>query len=204
MKVTAGRVPNLLVKGAGRGAHRSQRGDGPARLHVIPHRWWPDLITAAIPEGGESVEFRGLGGPLRKGLIAASGADQRAALGSRPVRSWRIKRDRDYPRGQGGRVTVRLAGSRRNPALGGADAPSHRLFYAAMSPIAMFWPVVGDDQPLWLSEPPHPLRTPPPSRVCHVGNGRSSRICAASIPAGAGGIANRRRLARVDERGVGV
>ena len=177
VKVTAGRVPNLLVKGAGRGAHRSQRGDGPARLHVIPHRWWPDLITAAIPEGGESVEFRGLGGPLRKGLIAASGADQRAPL-------WVVGR---YDLGESSEiVTTREAkgvASRFDlPEAAGIQPwaarmrASHRLFYAAMSPIAMFWPVVGDDQPLWLSEPPHPLRTPPPSRVCHVGNGRSSRI----------------------------
>jgi hypothetical protein len=30
---------------------------------------------------------------------------------------------------------------------------SQRLFYATMSPIALFWPVIGDDQPLWRTEP---------------------------------------------------
>ncbi len=80
VKVTAARVPSLLVKGAGRETRGSARGERPARLHIIPQRWWPDLITAAIPEGRDSVEFWGLGGPLRKGLIAASGADQHAPL----------------------------------------------------------------------------------------------------------------------------
>lgn len=80
VKVAAGRAPSLLVKGAGRSIPRSARGESPARLHLIPHRWWPDLITAAIAEGRDSVEFQGLGGPLRKGLIAASGADRHAPL----------------------------------------------------------------------------------------------------------------------------
>jgi hypothetical protein len=48
------------------------REPAPARLYLIPHRWWPALATAVVPPGRSSVEFRGIGGPLRKGLIAAS------------------------------------------------------------------------------------------------------------------------------------
>ncbi len=205
VKVTAARVPSLLVKGAGRGTRRSARGERPARLHIIPQRWWPDLITAAIPEGRDSVEFWGLGGPLRKGLIAASGADQHAPL-------WVVGRyDLDestetvISRGAKGIASrfdlPEAAGIQPWPARMRA---SHRLFYAAMSPIAMFWPVVGDDQPLWLTEPAHPLRTPPPSKICHGGNEHGSRFCAAPVSAGAGGVAYRGRLAGVDERCVGV
>ncbi len=205
VKITAGRVPSLLVKGASRGALRSVRGEGQARLHIIPHRWWPDLITAVMPDGRDSVEFRGLGGPLRKGLIAASGADERAPL-------WVVGR---YDLDESSEIVITrgakgIASRFDLPEAAGIEPwsprmrASHRLFYAAMSPVALFWPVVGDDQPLWLTEPAHPLRTPPPSKVCHVGNQHNSRLCAASIPAGAGRVANRRRLAGVDERGIGV
>jgi hypothetical protein len=197
VKVTAGRAPSLLIKGAARAALRSARGAGATRLHVIPHRWWPDLITAAIPAGREPVEFSGLGGPLRKGLIAASGADQRAPL-------WVIGR---YDLDESGETVVTRgapgAASRFDlPEAAGIELwsprmrASQRLFYAAMSPIALFWPVVGDDQPLWQSEPAHPLRTPP-SKICLVGHGRRPRFRAAPVLAGAGRIANRRGLAGV-------
>ena len=51
-----------------------------ARFHLIPHRWWPEIVTVPVARGAGSVEFRGLGGPFRKGLIAVSGAGDSSPL----------------------------------------------------------------------------------------------------------------------------
>jgi hypothetical protein len=51
------------------------------RYHLIPHRWWPEIMTVSVARGTSAIEFRGLGGPFRKGLIAVSESGE-----SRPLR----------------------------------------------------------------------------------------------------------------------
>ncbi len=173
------------------------------RVHLVPQRWWPTLMTAVVPQGGTSVEFSGLGGPFHKGLIAVS----------EPKDSSRLRVAGRYDLDRSAEVIIsgaeEVASLLDLPEAAGLETwrvpmrASHRLFYAAMSPVALFWPVVGDDQPLWATQPAHPL-PPPLAKVCQVGRGDYSRIRAAPVPAGAGRIPNGRLLAGVDQRSLGV
>ncbi len=114
------------------------------RLHLIPHRWWPEFVTVPAPRGATSVEFRGLGGPFRKGLIATSGLE-----GSSPIRV--VGRD-DLDRWENINLVWRGQPALRwdLPEAAGLEpwqeplTSSVRLFYAAMSPIALFWAPDGD------------------------------------------------------------
>jgi Carboxypeptidase regulatory-like domain len=120
------------------------------RFHLIPHRWWPDIITVPVARGADSVEFRGLGGPFRKGLIAVS-----AAGGLSPLRV--IAR---YDLDRHENITLPRPGDRASrfdiPEAGGLEpldqplTPAVRLFYAALSPIALFWVPDVDIGPLRL------------------------------------------------------
>jgi hypothetical protein len=220
VKLEPARMPSLAMRGADRLIRDRARQPFPRRLHLIPQRWWPSLPTAFVTQVEHSKElqsphsplstahseFRGLGGPLRKGLIAVSGPEESAPL--------RVVGRYDLDQSAEAIITgVTTAVSQfALPEAAGIESwsfpmrASHRLFYAAMSPIALFWPVVGDDQPLWFTEPrpANPLPPPPPFKVCHDGDGDRPGFRAAPVLAGAGRIANRRLLAGVDRRGVGV
>jgi hypothetical protein len=120
------------------------------RFHLIPHRWWPEVVTVQVPRGTSSVEFRGLGGPFRKGLIAASGPEE-----SSPFRI--VGR---YDLDRWGNITLVWTG----PPASRLDLPEAaalepwqesltsgvRRFYAALSPIALLWVPDGDIGPLRL------------------------------------------------------
>ena len=155
VKIEPRRVRSVLFGGTGR--NEKVKAPAPTRLHLIPHRWWPALSTVAVPKGQSPVEFRGLGGPLRKGLIAASG----------PGGSERLRVVGRYDLDQSAEAVITGAETTVSPydlpEAAGIEAwsvparASQRLFYAAMSPIALFWPVVGEDQPLRFVQPSHPF-----------------------------------------------
>jgi hypothetical protein len=121
-----------------------------ARFHLIPHRWWPDIITVPVARGADSVEFRGLGGPFRKGLIAVSGAGESSPL--RVIARYDLDRHEN--------ITLPRPGERASrfdiPEAGGLEplseplTPTVRAFYAAMSPIALLWVPDVDIGPLRL------------------------------------------------------
>ncbi len=110
------------------------------RLHLVPHRWWPTLPAAALPQGEQSVAFSDLGGPFRKGLIVADG----------PAGSSALRLVGRYDLDISGEVTLAdnpLPASRLDipeaaclEAWHNPPTASERLFFTAMSPIAMFWP----------------------------------------------------------------
>ena len=120
------------------------------RFHLIPHRWWPDIITVPVARGADSVEFRGLGGPFRKGLIAVSAAGESSPL--RVIARYDLDRHEN--------ITLPRPGDRASrfdiPEAGGLEpldqplTPAVRLFYAALSPIALFWVPDVDIGPLKL------------------------------------------------------
>ena len=125
----------------------------------------PRRNALAGASGSYSYEFRNLGGPLRQGLIAAAGPDDASPL--------RVVGRYDLDQSPEAVITgSAIAASLLDlPEAAGIESwhrgpmrASQRLFYAAMSPIALFWPSVGDDQPLWLDLPLQPLYTPPLSR----------------------------------------
>jgi len=117
-------------------------------FHLIPHRWWPEIVTVSVPRGATSVEFRGLGGPFRKGLIATSGPEESSPL--------RVIGRYDLDRWEN--ITVIRPGQPASrydlPEAAGLEpgqeplTSSVRLFYAAMSPVALFWVEDGDVGPL--------------------------------------------------------
>ena len=118
--------------------------DAPAKaprvLTLVPHRWWPELPTAVIAKGEKSASFSGLGGPLRRGLIVASQDETDT--------TWRVVGRFDLD------VSNESKLSRSAPpasifdlpeaaGLGswsGFSQPAERVFYAAISPIALLWP----------------------------------------------------------------
>jgi hypothetical protein len=120
------------------------------RFHLIPHRWWPEIVTVPVSRGAGSVEFRGLGGPLRKGLIAVSGSGESSPL--RVIARYDLDRHEN--------ITLPRPGQRASrfdlPEAGGLEpwgeplTPAVRLFYAAVSPIALFWVADVDIGPLRL------------------------------------------------------
>jgi len=171
------------------------------RLHLVPHRWWPTLPAAVVPQGEKSVEFADLGGPFRKGLIAASGPGE-----SSPLRI--VGR---YDLDDSGEITladVAVAATRLDIPEAACLEPWHdpptaseRLFFAAMSPIALFWRKAADN------DPPRPKTsdlapTPPPCQCCLAWH--SPRLRASSVPAGPHRGAIGRVLAGLDQRRLGV
>ena len=122
-----------------------------ARFHLIPHRWWPEIVTVSVPRGASSVEFRGLGGPFRKGLIAVSGSGESAPL--RVVARYDLDRHESITLPRPGQSASRFD----LPEAAGLEPLQEPLtsracasFYAAMSPIALFWVPDGDIGPLRL------------------------------------------------------
>ena len=124
-----------------------------ARLYLVPQRWWPSLETATMPPGWLAAGFRHLGGPFRKGLIAMAGPDE-----SSPMRIiGRYDLDRS--------AEVELSGNDMTvlrydlPEAAGIEpwrfepSTEERLFYAAMSPVPLFWREAVMGWPSWLPVP---------------------------------------------------
>jgi hypothetical protein len=110
-----------------------------ARCHLIPHRWWPEIRTLLLPRGASSVEYRGLGGPFGRGLIAVSGAGESAAL--RVVGRYDIDLSEEITLPRPGRAASRfdVAEAAGLEPLKEGLSSSARQFYAAISPIPLFW-----------------------------------------------------------------
>ncbi len=108
------------------------------RIHLIPHRWWPEMITLPLARGADSIEFRGVGGPFRKGLIAVSGPGQSAPL--RVIARYDLERHENIVLPRPGQRASRFD----LPEAGGLEPLEEPVtscvqqFYAAMSPIALF------------------------------------------------------------------
>ena len=170
VKLEPARMPSLVVRGADRVIRDRLRQPSPRRLCLIPERWWPTLPTDSLSRAesskllnfpasplaaahpGKVVEFRGLGGPFRKGLIAAWGSDE-----SEPFRIVG-----HYDLDQSAEAVITGLGTLVTqfdlPESAGIESwafpvrASYRLFYAMLSPTALFWRAAGDDQPLWFKE----------------------------------------------------
>ncbi len=123
------------------------------RVYLVPQRWWPGLESAKIPAGWRTAEFRRVGGPFRKGLIAATGWEESSPL--RIVGRYDLARSAE----------VVLAGhempvTRHDlPEAAGIEpwrfepSTEERLFYAAMSPVPLFWRASASGWPSWLPVP---------------------------------------------------
>ncbi|MFI5454084.1 MAG: carboxypeptidase-like regulatory domain-containing protein [Isosphaerales bacterium] len=176
----------------------------PMRLYLIPQRWWPSLETASVPPASRSVEFRRVGGPFRKGLIATAGPDDASPL--KIIGRYDLDRSAE----------VVLSGNEMPvlrydlPEAAGLEpwrfepSTEERLFYAAMSPVPLFWREAPFGWPSWLTPPAFLVHTPPPSRVHQTGHGHRPWLCATPIPAGAGRVADGRSPAGMDQRSLGV
>jgi hypothetical protein len=122
-----------------------------SRFYLIPHRWWPEMVTVPVARGASAVEFRGLGGPFRKGLIAVSGSGNESPL--RVIARYDLDRSEKITLPRPGKAASRFD----LPEAGGLEAADQPLtsavchFYAAMSPVALFWVPEGDIGPLGLS-----------------------------------------------------
>ena len=110
------------------------------RFHLIPHRWWPEIVTIPVHRGASTVEFRALGGPFRKGLVAVSGGQSAAAACRGQVRPRSIRAHGLAATGYG-RVEARSSRGGEPRAVGRADLVeraavlfggfSHRAFLGA-------------------------------------------------------------------------
>jgi Carboxypeptidase regulatory-like domain len=115
------------------------------RFHLIPHRWWPEMVTVPVARGATSVEFRGLGGPFRKGLIAVSGPGVSSPL--RVVGRYDLDR--------GGKIFIVRPGQPASrydvaeaagfQAWNAAWGSAEQQFYAAITPIALYWQGVANE-----------------------------------------------------------
>lgn len=131
--------------------------DAGVRLSLIPFRWWPEPISQDVASGDDAATFTGLGGPFQKGLIAV------VTEGSV---EWRVVGRYDIDESATASISpgddaeptrfpllelecLRPFPSTPSPSEGegrGEDSPwadqltaAHRLFYATISPTALFW-----------------------------------------------------------------
>jgi hypothetical protein len=121
--------------------------EGLARLMLIPTRWW--LTAPEAVRDAEGVwEFQGLGGPLRRGLIATGSGD------GEPLRivgrydldaSCEITIAGDAPSACR-RDLPEAAGLQPWAAWPSAE---ERRFFAAVSPIPLFWKTAQERTNLW-------------------------------------------------------
>jgi len=123
------------------------------RLYAIPQRWWPSMETATVPPTWRATEFRRLGGPFRKGLIATAGPGDASPL--KIIGRYDLDRSAE----------VVLSGNELPvlrydiPEAAGLEpwrfepSAEERMFYAAMSPVALFWREVPFGWPSWLPMP---------------------------------------------------
>lgn len=118
------------------------------RLHLIPYRWWPSLIAQNVASDETTATLDTLGGPFRKGLIMASGTDTASP--------WRVVGRYDVDTSS--EATIDLSdGAEPTPievdAAAGLESWSkthteaERLFWAVISPVAIFWDVPVTNQP---------------------------------------------------------
>ena len=136
LDVVLGRPESLRVIGPGAGAA--------GRLALVPHRWWPEVAEPSPTPGG--AEFRGLGGPFRRGLIV-----DRGKADSEP---WRILGAFDLDLSSTATLETPAPGTAPRavvpeaeglPAWSSPTAPARRRFFAALSPLALLWPTSPDD-----------------------------------------------------------
>ncbi|MHB1561483.1 MAG: carboxypeptidase-like regulatory domain-containing protein, partial [Isosphaeraceae bacterium] len=123
------------------------------RLYLVPRRWWPELETTTIPAAWRGAEFRHVGGPFRKGLIAREGRDASSPL--RIIGRYDLDRSAEVEL-WGHELTITRLDL---PEAAGIEpwrfepSTDDRAFYATMSPIPLFWP---DSPTGWPSSLPVP------------------------------------------------
>ncbi len=123
------------------------------RLYLVPQRWWPSLETATVPPTWRATQFPRLGGPFRKGLIATAGPGDASPL--KIIGRYDLDRSAE----------VALAGKEMPvlryelPEAAGLEpwrfepSTEERMFYAAVSPVALFWREAPFGWPSWLAMP---------------------------------------------------
>ncbi len=123
------------------------------RLYLVPQRWWPSLETATVPATWRATEFRHLGGPFRKGLIATAGPRDDSQL--KIIGRYDLDRSAEVVISGNEMPVFRY----ELPEAAGLEpwrfepSTEERLFYAAMSPIALFWREAPFGWPSWLPMP---------------------------------------------------
>jgi Carboxypeptidase regulatory-like domain len=116
-------------------------GDRPRRIHLVPYRWWPDLVSHDVRAGEARAEIPGLGGPFRKGLVLVSDLGNSAR--------WKVSGAFDLDRSDGLTVSCARDALELTVAIPEAAciAPwrtgvseAERLFFSMFTPVALFWP----------------------------------------------------------------
>ncbi len=123
------------------------------RLYLVPQRWWPTLETATVPPTWRASEFRRIGGPFRKGLIATAEPGDASLL--KIIGRYDLDRSAEVVLSGNEMPVLRY----ELPEAAGFEpwrfepSTEERLFYAAMSPIALFWREAPFGWPSWLPMP---------------------------------------------------
>lgn len=125
------------------------------RIHLVPYRWWPEPLSRDVEGGASWVDFDGLGGPFRKGLILVSEPGKSS--------SWALAGTYDLDRASEVEVNLRhdFPASRvvvpELACLKTGDSKlseASRHFFGVLTPVVLFWQA---------DVPPEPV--PPPSVV---------------------------------------
>ncbi len=115
-------------------------------LRLVPHRWWPELPVSATEPGTTTTEFANLGGPFRQGLIVATTDDGDSIV--RVVGRYDLGESTEAVTGPSPPASLfDLAEAGGFEPWGNPPTSEQRLFYAAISPIALFWSNPPDDVP---------------------------------------------------------
>ena len=175
------------------------------RLYLVPQRWWPSLETATVPPTWRATEFRRLGGPFRKGLIATAGPGDASPL--KIVGRYDLDRSAEVVL-SGYEIPVLRY---ELPEAAGLEpwrfepSTEERMFYAAMSPVALFWRAAPFGWPSWLRMPSFLSSAASPSKICEAARRRNCpRLRPAPVSAGSGRVAHGWPKAGVDQRSLGV
>jgi hypothetical protein len=113
--------------------------DRPRTVYLVPYRWWPEFVSRDLGRGETEVEFPGLGGSFRKGLVLVS--DRSRPLDWKVIDTFNLDLSRE--------ITVSLNAGEPRPSLTIPEAGSvaswqpdvtetGRLFFGMLSPIALF------------------------------------------------------------------
>jgi len=123
------------------------------RLYLVPQRWWPSLETATVPPTWRAAECRRLGGPFRKGLIATAVPGDASPL--KIIGRYDLDRSAEVVVSGNEMPVLRY----ELPEAAGLEpwrfepSTEERMFYAAMSPVALFWREAPFGWPSWLPMP---------------------------------------------------
>ncbi len=118
--------------------------DRPLRIHLVPHRWWPELMSRDVNGEEAEVEFSGVGGPFRTGLVLVS--DLSSGSSWEPKGRFEVDRSDEITIS----CTEEYTPSARDvpeaecvPAWQRETSEAGRRFFSLLTPVALFWQAGG-------------------------------------------------------------